>query len=236
MLQEIYINYILKYYKWLIVMAIIIVSSLGFFLINSYGSDETLKEVPTLKDIVIDEDDEKEDDVADDYYYVDIKGSIKNPGVYKILKGQRVIDVVTLAGGLINQADTSVLNLSKKVVDEMIIVIYSKDEIKRFKEDAQTIEETIVYIEKECDCPDPNINGACIDKSDSEGKVSSSKVSINTGSKEELMTLPSVGEAKAQSIINYRNDNGLFTSIEGILNVSGIGESVFDKIKDYIII
>ena len=239
MLEEIYTKYILKYYKIVImVVAIVIVSSVGFFLINHYTNKEELKDIPKLKDIVIDEvDEELEDAVDETYYYIDLKGAVTNPGVYRILEGQRVIDVITLAGGLTAKADTSVLNLSKKVYDEMIIIIYTKDEIIKFKESGQTKEEVIIYLEKECKCPDPNINGACIDNetSDNNSQVTS-KVSINTSSKEELMTLTSIGETKAQNIIDYRNNNGPFVSIEDIKNVSGIGESIFDKIKDYITI
>ena len=62
----------------------------------------------------------------------------------------------------------------------------------------------------------------------------SSKININTASKEELMTLAGIGESKADNIIKYRQENGSFSSVEDLTNVSGIGESIFNKIKDSI--
>ena len=60
------------------------------------------------------------------------------------------------------------------------------------------------------------------------------QVNINTASKEELMTLPGIGESKAEKIITYRNENGPFSSIEGIMQISGIKDGMFNKIKDRI--
>ena len=64
---------------------------------------------------------------------VDIKGEINNPGIYELDESMRVIDVIELAGGLTNNADTSVINLSKKLKDEMVIIIYSKYQVKNFE-------------------------------------------------------------------------------------------------------
>ena len=132
------------------------------------------------------------------------------------------------AGGLTDQADTSVINLSKKVTDEMVIIVYSREEVEKFKETKE--------IEKEvydtCNQKDENslINNACIESSSN----TSSKISINTATLEELMTLPGIGESKAKDIINYRESNGPFNTIEDITKVTGIGESIFAKIKENI--
>jgi competence protein ComEA len=139
-----------------------------------------------------------------------------------------------MAGGLTNEADTSTLNLSKKVIDEMQIIIYTKAQIQQYKENNKSITEVIKYIEKECKCPDPTINDACINEESTYEKTS--KISLNNATKEELMTLPNIGESKANAIIEYRTNNSLFSSIEDIKNVTGIGDSIFDKIKDYITI
>lgn len=169
-------------------------------------------------------------------YYVEIKGAVINPGVYKMASNSRVIDVITEAGGLSENADTTPLNLSKKINDEMLIIIYTKDEITSFKDGNKTIKEVIKYIEKECNCPDPVINQACYnDSTDSaEQNGESTKININAATKNELMTLTGIGESKANDIIKYRNTNGNFNVIEDLKNVSGIGDSLFDKIKDYI--
>ena len=170
---------------------------------------------------------------------VDIKGAVKNPGVFEMHSESRVIDVLKKAGGLTSDADTSMINLSKKVKDEMVITIYTKAEMQES--------------EKECPpCECPEINNACITDNDAEvskdnstsDKTSSStpskkisgKISINTASLEELQTLDGIGETKAKAIIGYRETNGKFKSIEEIQNVSGIGESTYEKIKDDITI
>ena len=170
---------------------------------------------------------EKKNEVAEEYQ-VDIKGQIASPGIYKVSANLRVMDVIMKAGGLTENADTSVINLSKKVQDEMVIIIYSRDEVANFKE----VKELEKEVNNKCNKPneDSLVNDACIENSTN----TSSKVSINNASQEELMTLPGIGESKAKDIIEYRNTNGLFNSIEDLLKVKGIGESIFDKIKENI--
>jgi len=171
---------------------------------------------------------------------VDIKGMVENPGVYELEENDRIIDVIEMAGGLKKDANTEYINLSKKLVDEMIIIIYSNDEVEKFKE----TEKEIIYIEYECICPD-NINNACItveDKVNTNGvkeeknieNKDDNLISINSATIEELMTLSGIGESKAKAIIAYREENGGFKTLEEIMNVSGIGESAYSKIKDYI--
>ena len=164
--------------------------------------------------------------------YVDIKGAVNNPGVYEMNEGSRVIDVIEEAGGLRDDADTSIINLSKQVEDEMYIIIYTKDEIMSFKERIIPSKKIVTEIEEKIICPDTD-NDACIGKNDGKNSSLNSKVNINTASKEELMLIPGIGESKANSIIEYRENNN-FTDISEIMNVSGIGESIYDKIKDYI--
>lgn len=161
--------------------------------------------------------------------YVDIKGAINNPGVYEMDSDSRIIDVIKKAGDLTDQADTSILNLSKKVDDEMYIIIYTKDEMKEYNEKNIPTTTIAKEIEKKIVCPDEK-NDACINTNTS---VVSSKININTASKEELESLTGIGEAKAESIIEYRNNNK-FESIEDIKNVNGIGDSLYEKIKDNI--
>lgn len=190
-------------------------------------------------------------------YYVDIKGEVVKPGVYEVSNDSRIVDVIKKAGGLTKNADTSLINLSKKVTDEMNIRIYSKKEVAAAKESIKKepeVIEIIKEIEKECVCPE--VNNLCDNKNDAviESENISSKdennkkddknenknddvnnrlININTATKEELMSLTSIGEAKAKSIIEYR-EKDKFTKIEDILNVSGIGEALFDKIKENI--
>lgn len=159
---------------------------------------------------------------------VDIKGQIVNPGIYSVSSSARVIDVIEQAGGLTTNANTTVINLSKKVIDEMVIIIYSNDEVNDFKKTKELEQQ----VQTQCIQKDENslVNDACI----TTNTETSSKVSINNASIQELQNLPGIGEAKAKDIITYREQNGPFKSIEDIKNVSGIGESLFAKIKDYI--
>ena len=178
-------------------------------------------------------------------FIVDIKGEVKNPGVYILDEGKRVIDVVRKAGGFTVNADSSANNLSMKIKDEMVIVIYSKEEIDDFeavKEAEEIVSEScqngIAYNDS-CITSDTIKDSKSTDDSSSDNSSSEEssqevkKVSLNNASLEELMTLSGIGEAKAKSIIEYRKEKK-FEKIEDIMNVSGIGESVFEKIKDYI--
>lgn len=163
---------------------------------------------------------------------VDVKGAVVKPGVYELKSTSRVIDAVNMAGGLNKNADTSMINLSKKLEDEMAITIYTKEEMKKTSQVCEP-----------CQCPE--VNSACTEEKETkttkettktETKNTNKKISINTASMEELETLDGIGEAKAKAIVGYRKTNGNFKKIEEIKNVSGIGETIFEKIKDKITI
>lgn len=160
---------------------------------------------------------------------VDIKGEINKPGLYEVNSENRVMDIINKAGGLTKNADTSIINLSKKVKDEMVILIYSKQEVKKLKEKEE--------IKIEC----PEVNDACITNEIEKPLIEQSKpnigkVSINKATIEELQTISGIGEAKAKAIIEYRSKEGEFKTIEDIKKVNGIGEALFEKIKDNITI
>ncbi len=169
---------------------------------------------------------EKKEEPSKELLKVDIKGEIINPGIYSLEKDSRVIDVINLAGGLTENADTSVINLSKKIIDEMVIIVYSRSQVEDFKK-TKEIEK---QVQEKCREIDENalINDACIDSNTSSTK----KISINSGTLEELKTLKGIGEAKAQDIINYRETNGPFQTIEDLKNIPGIGENLFASIKE----
>lgn len=160
---------------------------------------------------------------------VDVKGFVVNPGIYKLKEESRVIDAINAAGGVLEGADTSVLNLSKKLKDEMVIIVYSSYQVENFKkvkEEEQQIQDGCINGVNEVE------NDACIEENGEEKE--STLVSINTATLEELMTLEGIGEAKAKSIIAYREEHGPYQAIEDLLNVSGIGESLLAKIKENI--
>ena len=202
-----------------LVLLIIPILILLFFLSN-LNSDH---------DEIIEEEIETEKSLS-----IDIKGAVKNPGVYELKDGNVVKDAIDVSGGLLESANTEHINLSKKIVDEMVIIIYTNEEIQEMTEGSTSIK----VVDKECICPKIE-NNACIDNNNKYANISSeinqstsNKISLNNASKEELMTLNGIGESKANAIIEYRNNNGLFKQIEDITNVKGIGNSVYEKIKD----
>lgn len=140
---------------------------------------------------------------------VDICGAVVCPGVYELPEGARVCDAVALAGGLLDSADRKTLNQAA--------VLHDADKV-------------IVYLEEETAAiPAASFGGA-----DSTGAGQSTKVNINTADEAQLCTLSGIGSARAKDIITYRTMNGAFQTIEDIMNVSGIKEATFSKIKDEI--
>lgn len=173
------------------------------------------------------------------YILVDIKGEVKKPGVYKLKENSRVIDAINVSGGLTKKAYTKYINLSRILKDENVIIVNSTSEIKKVSSGNNITEVKINNNSK---------NSASISESelitndnvkseeDNTGNSleSNQKVNINTATKEELMKLSNIGESKAEKIIDYRTANGNFNSIEDIKKVSGIGDKLYDSIKENI--
>ena len=159
--------------------------------------------------------------VSNKKMYVDIKGSVNNPGVYEFKENDRVIDAINYAGGLNKYANTSNINLSQKLSSEMVIYVFSNKEIEGGSKASSC--STI------CGVNVIEVNN-CVDENNS-----SDKVNINNATLEELMTLTGIGESKAKNIIAYR-EKEKFKTIEDIKNISGIGDTLFEKIKDRIVV
>lgn len=195
--------------------------------------------------IFFEEEKEVVEEIEECYVSVDIKGEVNNPNLYQVKCESRVNDVINLAGGITSNGDTSTLNLGKKVEDEMVIIVYSKEEVKEFidtkQEENTKIESCIdkTEIKNDACIETDNLINSTVNSSNENNEIIGDTpvkvlVSINKASKEELMTLSGIGESKADNIINYRNQNGGFKSLEEIKNVKGIGDSIFAKIKDNI--
>ncbi len=200
---------------------ILLISGLLVYFYLENESEEVVESKPPIS--------KKEEAAATtELYKVDIKGEVLNPGIYTLESSARVVDVIEKAGGLTTNANTTVINLSKKISDEMVIIIYSNAQVKDF-EKTKELEKTV---QEQCIKPSENSvkNDACI----TSDKPQQGKISINAATLEELETLPGIGESKAQDIINYRTTNGKFATIEDIKKVTGIGENLYAKIKDYI--
>lgn len=229
-----------KYLKE-ILLVIIIFLIIGIYIINYYDKDIISDDnIISLNETI----NETKNNIPKETIrkYVDIKGAVKKPGVYSITNSTIINDVIQMAGGLNNNSYTDNINLSKKVKDEMVIYVYTKNE---YKKDSNTLKSKIVY--QECNCPEYDLT-SCIKEKQSVIKYDENatilpidninetrqdnKININTASKEELMTLSGIGEAKANSIIEYRNDNGNFAICEDITKVTGISDKMYEKIKN----
>lgn len=153
---------------------------------------------------------------GDSKIYVHISGSVKKPGVYSVEDGARLYQVIDLAGGLTQKAKRSLLNLAEPVTDGQKIHILSKKEYK-----SQSSSNTQ-------DTKDSSLSGNVLEAEKSD------MVNINTASEEEFMGLPGIGPSKAAAIVTHREENGAFSSLEDIKNVSGIGDATFSNIKSMI--
>ncbi len=206
------------------IFGIVVISLIIFNLIVASQKPEVVEKQVTTKD-------EKTTNDEVNRIKVDIKGCVKKPGVYEFLDYQRVIDAINKAGGLTELADTSNINLSKKLEDEMVVYIYSQEQVAKLKE-AKTSEEKeaiINKIENQLETYDP------MEEVEEKEVINedNNKVSINNGTLEELMTLPGIGESKASAIIEYRKKTK-FETLEDLLNVSGIGNATYEQLKEYI--
>ena len=139
--------------------------------------------------------------------FVDIKGAVKNPGVYQMKVGDRVKDALDAAGGLTEEADSQKVNLAKRLEDQMVIVV------PKVGEEAEEIPAGVT----------------------SKEEAKEGKVNINTATVEELKTLKGVGEKKAEAIIEYRKKNGSFQTKEDLMKVRGIGKKLFESFQERIV-
>ena len=216
----------ISYYKKYLILAsclvLFAVAGIGYFMLNNNDSviTEVLAET-TSTTLAVKEESTK--------LYFDIKGSVKKPGVYEFIQGDKIIDAINKAGGLTKNATTNNLNLSKKLTNEMVIYVFSKNEITTTKAYEQ------ISNASECKCETIEINN-CVDKNTTNESTNNetSKININTDNKEKLMTISGIGSSKADAIIEYRTKNGNFKTTEDIMNVSGISKTIYDKIKDII--
>jgi competence protein ComEA len=201
----------LKDYKW--VLALMLVLLFGTILILN-KQEQPLIETPLSNEQMVATSAENietntetvaiETTEVPAYMYVDVKGEVHQPGVYRVTEDMRILDVIEDAGGFSSQADVNQVNLAMKVYDEMVIYVPNEHETDR---------------EKKLDLyPDQNHD----------------KIRINVATKEELMTLSGIGEKKAEAILKYIESNGAFKSTDELTQVEGIGEKTVANFLDQI--
>lgn len=143
---------------------------------------------------------------------VDVKGAVKNPGVYQLQAGARVYDALQKAGGLLPDAESKSINQAQKLTDEAVVYV------ARVGEEGADVTQA---------SQTPVGNGGA-------EKGKSALVNLNTATEAELQTVSGIGQKKAQDIIAYRETNGKFKSVDDLKNVSGIGAKTLEKLKDYV--
>lgn len=158
--------------------------------------------------------------------YVHVCGAVQRPGVYPMAEGTRVYEAVALAGGFLPEADEQWLNQAAVIGDAQKLYVYSKEETRQM--------ETDPLRDSWPGGADSAQSPGTAGDADAPSSAGAALVNLNTASKEELMTLPGIGEAKAEAILQYRSEHGAFSDAQELLQISGIKEGVFSRIKDRI--
>ena len=140
---------------------------------------------------------------------VEIKGEVLNPDVYELSEGSIIKDLIDMAGGLTEEANISNINRAQKLQNHELIIISNKNNEEQEQQSNNMTSNT------------SNINA-------------DGTVNINKATLDELMKIPGIGQVKAQSILDYRESNGGFSNIEELMNIDGIGNKTFEKLKDKI--
>lgn len=202
-------------YKW--VIALVILLLFGTILILT-KKEQALIETPleteetsedSLEHMMADAETEATENSvatkqAGSFMYVDVKGEVYQPGVYRVTEGMRILDVIEDAGGFSNDADVNQVNLAMKVYDEMVIYVPHENEV----EEGEKLD---LY-------PGQNHD----------------KIRINEATIDELISLPGIGEKKAEAILQYIESNGPFQSPDDLTEVEGIGEKTVANFLDHI--
>lgn len=178
------------------------------------SEDNTEREIEIFADA---EDGDSTEEKTPVLIYVYICGAVNAPGVYTMEEGSRICDLFAAAGGLTEHAAENYWNQARLLADgEMIYVPTEKEAEERTAEEWTAAGSRVGTTEKDSEETD--------------------KVNINIASKEELMTLPGIGEARALAILSYRQENGGFSSIEELKQIAGIKDGIYSRIKDYIVV
>lgn len=159
-----------------------------------------------------------EENIDEEEIIIHVVGEVNKEGIVNLKNGDRISDAIEKAGGATENADLSKINLAYKVEDGQKINIPNKNEENTNNE----------YITTD--------SGEGIVETEETIQEDGEQININTASQTQLETLPGIGPSTALKIIQYREENGKFNSIEDIKNVNGIGDAKFESIKDYIIV
>lgn len=168
--------------------------------------------------------------------YVDVCGAVMEPGVYELETGNRVFQAIDAAGGFAPDAAGEYINQAEALCDGQQIYIPTREEAEQEDSWKSPLEKNTAWAsggEYAQNGEDGTVGEA---DAGSNGEAARGKINLNTAEEEDLTTLTGIGSSKAQAILAYREEHGGFSAIEEILNVPGIKEGTFMKIKDQIVV
>ena len=197
--------------KILIIIAIIIISIIAIYYSNK-KEDNFIEETENLE---VETKEESKENLEKEKIIVHISGAVQNEGIVELEAGNRVADAIEKAGGLKENAYMDEINLAYQLEDGEKVHIPTKEEQKQNEENKA-------------------LNSSISDESQNIRAENQTKININTATQEELDSLPGIGPSTASKILEYRKEKGKFKTTEEIKEVSGIGESKYEKIKDKI--
>ena len=223
----------MKEYKILIGLSLIGLIIAGFFMINGQSSRrsnvaELAQETVTSSEAELEEistgtkkNSQKEkaepqtsSSAESEFLTVDVKGAVKNPGIYQLKKISRINDAIQKAGGLTTDADSKSINLAQKLTDEAVVYV-------------ATMGENAASVSS-------NTGQSSTSGTSEVASQKGNKVNLNTADLSELQTISGIGQKRAQDILDYREANGKFNSVDDLKNVSGVGAKTLEKLKEYV--
>ncbi|MCJ0537026.1 ComEA family DNA-binding protein [Enterococcus cecorum] len=218
-------NWWRKIKTWQLVVGVCGIVLLGiavFLLVTQQEKEdkELLIETSSTTEVTTDtkmEQEQANDKSKSSKIYVDISGAVKQPGVYQLSEGARLFDLLKQAGGLTEDAAIQTVNQAMIIQDQQKIIILTQDQAESLNTESIN-------------------NGNLEEKSDGKSPKDAEKLNINQADLTQLQQLSGIGEKKAQAIIDYRNENGSFKTIEDLAKVTGIGEKTVEKLRDSITI
>lgn len=157
-----------------------------------------------------------EENLEENLLYIYVCGAVYQPGVYMLPEGSRVCDLFEAAGGLTDDAAEDYWNQAKLLVDGEMFYVPTREEAE--ERESSGLET-------------PFGQSDLANTNDTSGKVN-----LNTATLEQLMGIPGIGESKAKAILAYREEHGGFSSVEEVMQIEGIKEGVFSKMKEYIVV
>lgn len=216
--------------KQKIILGILTAIVAGFICYYVYARDEGNNTIDLESNIETQEEvtEQEKEGYSDDRILVHISGAVNKEGIVELKIGSRIADAIDKAGGIKEEADIEDINLAYKLEDGMKIHIPTKQEKERESsniiKEGKTEEITEKYV----------TTSSGVSAKNETKNTQNLKININTATQTQLETLPGIGPSTATKIITYRKEKGKFKKIEDIKEVSGIGDSKFEKIKNYI--